>query len=91
MAVTLDEYKEKFLKDRQVILKIKVFPQAGYSGYVKTLGDGTLKIAVKAAPEKGKANRELVRFMAASFAVPVEQVAIVKGINDRIKMVRISA
>ena len=91
IAVTLLEYKEKFIKEQAVVLKVKVFPAAGRTDYIKTLGDGTLKIAVKAVPEKGKANRELVRYLATFFGVPSEQVAIMRGLEQRLKLVKIEA
>ncbi len=90
MAVSLQEYKEKFNKEKEVLLKIKVFPSAGRTDYIKTLGDGTLKIAVKAAPEKGKANRELVRYLAGFFEVSNDQVILTRGLEQRIKLVKIS-
>ncbi len=89
MAVSLDQYREKCAKDREIVLKIKVFPQAGRTGYLKTLGDGTLKIGVMAAPEKGKANRELIRFLAAEFSVSRDNVQILRGLEQRIKLVKI--
>lgn len=89
MAVTLQDYIDDFAKGKQISLKIKVLPQAGKTGYYKTLGDGTLKIGVSAAPEKGKANRELIRFLAAEFSVDREQVRIARGLENRIKTVNI--
>jgi len=89
MAVSLDEYKGKYDQEGEVLLKIKLFPQAGRTEYIKTLGDGTLKIAVKAAPEKGKANRELIRFLAAYFSVTNDQVTIIRGLEQRLKLVKI--
>ncbi len=89
MAVTLEDYVNDFVKGKEVSLKIKVLPQAGKTGYHKTLGDGTLKIGVSSAPEKGKANRELIRFLAAEFSVSREQVRIARGLENRIKTVNI--
>lgn len=89
MAVSLDEYKVKYDKDGEVLLKIKLFPQAGRTEYIKTLGDGTLKISVKAAPEKGRANRELIRFLAGYFNVTNDQVIIIRGLEQRLKLVKI--
>lgn len=79
------------MKERTVVLKVKVFPLAGRTDYVKTLGDGTLKIAVKAAPEKGKANRELIRFLAGFFGVAGDQVVIMRGLDQRLKLIKIEA
>lgn len=89
MAVTLQDYVNDFKRGKAISLKIKVLPQAGKTGYHKTLGDGTLKIGVAAAPEKGKANRELIRFLAAEFSVSREQVRIMRGLENRIKAVNI--
>ena len=54
-----------------------------------TLADGTLKIDVAAVREGGKANAELLRFVAATFGVAVMNVEIVSGAGSPRKRVRI--
>ncbi len=54
------------------------------------MADGTIKIDITAAPEDGKANAQLVRFLAREFSVPLSHVEIVRGQTGRTKTVRIT-
>lgn len=53
------------------------------------MGDGTLKVRVAAAPEKGKANAELLSFLARHYGVSRNDVSIVTGAASPLKHVRI--
>ena len=68
-------------------LRVKVIPRAAKTEIVGTMSDGTLKIKIAAPPEKGKANDELVRFLAAHYKV--KNVEIVSGHTAALKMVRL--
>ena len=48
-----------------------------------------LKINVAAVPEDGKANEELIKFLAKEFGVSKSKIEITKGENSRIKTVHI--
>ncbi len=50
---------------------------------------GALKISVAAAPEKGKANREVVALVAAAFRLSPRDVVIVAGETSPDKVVRL--
>ena len=50
-----------------------------------------LKIRLAAPPVDGKANAELLRYLAAAFGVPLRQVTLVRGDASRQKLVRIVA
>lgn len=49
--------------DGKTHLRIKVTTKQPKTEYVGALDDGTIKIRLKAVPEKGKANEELIRFL----------------------------
>jgi hypothetical protein len=49
----------------------------------------TITIGIKARPERGKANRELVSKLAKHFNVPVSNVRIVAGLASRKKIVEV--
>lgn len=49
--------------------------------------DGRLKMSVSAAPEKGKANKAVCRFLAAELGVSKSQVRVVSGHTSRLKEV----
>jgi uncharacterized protein (TIGR00251 family) len=74
---------------KSVSLKIKVKTNALKNEIIGLMPDGTVKISIKSAPEKGRANKELVFFLARTFDVPRENVKIVSGASSRQKMVKI--
>ncbi len=49
--------------------------------------DGRLKLAVTAAPEKGKANKAVCKFLAAQLGLRKSQVRILSGHHSRLKEV----
>ena len=48
-----------------------------------------LKVKLKAAPVKGQANKELIKFLAKKFGVAKSQVEILKGLTAKDKLIRI--
>jgi uncharacterized protein (TIGR00251 family) len=54
-------------------------------------GQPYLKVRVRAAPEKGKANTAIEQLLAKALGVPGSAVSVEKGETQRIKTVRISA
>ena len=75
-----------FVSKGRAGLVIRVRPGARRSA-VKGVKDGKLVIDVAAQPEKGKANKELVRFLAKQLGVRKNQVVIVSGETAREKRV----
>lgn len=49
-----------------------------------------LVIALNSAPEKGKANDELIEFLARELKIPRSSLRIVRGETSRLKTIRIS-
>lgn len=49
----------------------------------------TIKIRIKAVPEKGKANVELIRFLSRELNVPKENISILSGKTDHLKLIKI--
>lgn len=52
--------------------------------------DGTLTIHVAAAPMKGKANREIVRWLSKRLRVSSSHVQLVAGIHSNVKVIEIT-
>ena len=73
-----------------VLLSLHVQPGAKRTGAAGEHG-GALRIRLAAPPVDGRANAELVRFLADAFGVPQRQVTIVRGEASRQKSVRIDA
>jgi len=70
-------------------LRIKVTTKQPKTEYINTLDDGTIKIRLKAVPEKGKANEELIRFLAKELWVKKDTIEVISGATDTVKLVRI--
>lgn len=80
---------EKFREKGEVYLRIKVSPNSSQTIYRSRLEDDTIKIDLKAQPEKGKANKELIKYLKKIFEVNKENVKILSGLTDRLKLVKI--
>ncbi len=70
-------------------LTIKVTARAPRTEVKGLMEDGTLKIAVAAPPEDGKANAALIAFLARELGVRQDQVEIVAGHHATHKLVSI--
>lgn len=68
---------------------VKVTPKSSKTELVGYLPDGTWKVKVAAAPEKGKANRALCEFLAEKLGVPKSKVRIVTGEASQLKRIRV--
>lgn len=66
-------------------LKVKVFPSSPKTE-IKSLENGLVKINLKAPPEKGKANQELIKFFKKEFNLNVR---IKSGQTSREKILEI--
>ena len=70
-----------------VIIEIKVVPSSGRLGC--TLEGKRLKCFLKSAPEKGKANKELVRYLAKKLKLSARDITIITGATSKLKRVKI--
>lgn len=75
---------------RPLRLSVKVIPKSSRNEIVEQQADGTLRVKVAAAPEKGKANAELCDFLAKEFSVARSRVEVVAGHTSHRKQVVIS-
>ncbi len=73
-----------------IVLTLHVQPGAARTEVAGQHGDA-LKIRLAAPPVDGKANAELLRYLADAFGVPLRQVMLVRGEASRRKLVRIAA
>lgn len=58
---------------------------------IEEADDGTLRIRTPVAPEKGKANADVVDMLAEHFHVPRSSVTIVRGHGSSRKIIEITA
>ncbi|HOX05560.1 MAG TPA: DUF167 domain-containing protein [Planctomycetota bacterium] len=69
-------------------VRVAARPGAGRSAILGEHG-GALKVALAAPPEKGKANKELVRHLAKALGLPRPDVELLSGETSRDKVVLI--
>ena len=69
---------------------VEVLASAGAAdSRVRGLHGGALKVAARAAPERGKANKEIEELLAAFFGVSKSQVSVAGGLTSRRKRILI--
>jgi uncharacterized protein (TIGR00251 family) len=73
-----------------VVLVLHVQPGAARSEFAGMYGDA-LKLRLAAPPIEGKANAELIRFLADLFGVPTRNIVLLRGETSRAKTVRVIA
>ncbi len=71
-----------------ITIDIKVVPQSGKQE-ISTDKSGTIKCLLKSPPEKGKANRELIKLLSRKLKLPQENIVIIKGQTSRKKTIKI--
>lgn len=70
------------------LLKIKVSPKASRNALLGWHAD-TLKIAVTAAPDKGKANAAVIKLLARELGIPARDIEIQSGQSNAHKAIGI--
>lgn len=73
-----------------LVFDIKIFPQSGRQKLVLDKS-GILKCYILAAPEDGKANREVVDFLAKLLGLRKQDIEIIGGLTSRKKKLAIHA
>jgi uncharacterized protein (TIGR00251 family) len=71
-----------------MILTVKVTPRARKNAII-SYEDSVLKVRLHAIPEKGRANAELIAFLADTFDLPKSSFTLLRGNTSRIKHLNI--
>lgn len=66
-------------------LLVRAVPGAQRTEVMEWMDENQVKIRLNAAPEKGKANTELVAFVAKRLGIPKSHVTVLKGTTSRNK------
>lgn len=83
-----------FLKHEphHTLLHIKVTPNSSHqkiSGkFIDEKNQEWLKVNLRAVPEDGKANEELIKFLSKTFKISKSEIEILRGETSRMKVVR---
>jgi uncharacterized protein (TIGR00251 family) len=71
-----------------IFIEIKVIPNSGKQECKQDL-NGTIKCYLKSAPEGGKANTELIKFISKKIGTPQYNILITSGATLRNKRIKI--
>ncbi|MDP2656069.1 MAG: DUF167 domain-containing protein [bacterium] len=80
--------KAELSQKGRVTCTISVSPGARETALHDVLENNTLKIRISKPADKGKANKELIRFLGKFFHVPQVNIDIVKGEFSHLKVVQ---
>lgn len=76
-----------FNSDNQAFIRLKVIPKSPKNEFTEIMEDWSIKIKIKAIPEKWKANLEIIKFLKKQFWI--SSVEIISWKSERIKLVRL--
>jgi len=77
------------LQQITVRLTPKASQNAIHGWHKNAEGRDILKISVTAVPEKGKANKALIRLLSKEWKIPKSSITIIKGETDRTKILQL--
>ena len=70
------------------IIKLIVKPNSA-KNFIEGAYLGRIKIRIASPPEKGKANRELIKFISEKLEIPKKNIKIISGEKSHIKVLEI--
>ena len=83
------EVLPKIPNNGELYIRVKVSPSAK-TQKVKLMSDNlTYKVYIQAPPEKGKANIELIKFLAQKYKVAKSNIKIISGEFAQIKLIKV--
>ncbi len=85
----LSEFKQQLQRKKEVYLRLKVRPNAAMTALKDIMSDETVKIDIAAKPEQGKANAVLIKFLAKEFGIAKENIKMLSGVSERLKLIKI--
>jgi len=74
--------------DGGVTFRTKIVPGSSKTAFSGLL-DGMLKVKISAPPEKGKANKSLLKFLAKQLSVKTNAISITAGHTNPVKTVQV--
>jgi hypothetical protein len=75
---------------RHIGVKIKTgAKENSIEGYTEINGKKFLKVNIKSIPEKGKANEEIINFLANEWEIPKSKIEISSGHTNKLKILSI--
>ena len=77
------------MSKKEAIIAIKMIPKASRSEVVGW-EESRLKIRIAEVPEKGRANKELIRLLSEVLKISKSEIEIISGETSRLKRVKIT-
>ena len=75
-------------KQKKILLKVRAgAKQSSVDGWVIINDKEYLKLSIKSPPEKGKANKEIIEYLAEELAIPKSDIEITSGKTSQFKVV----
>lgn len=84
------EETRQLLEKNKGYLRVKVLPCSSKNEITDVMDDETVKIRIAAPPEKGKANKELIKFLSKELEISKDRITIISGKTEPVKLVKIS-
>lgn len=75
------------MSEDETLIKVRVVPKSSRPR-VEEMPDGGYKVFVSSAPEKGKANAQVITALASHLGVRKSALEIVSGLRSRDKVIR---
>ncbi len=83
-----EELRSRLATGGSLVLSLKITPRSPRTAWAGVLDDGVIRVRVAAPPEKGKANAELIRFLASELGLQTSRIEIISGAASTRKLVR---
>ncbi len=84
-----EELRKKLAKEKTIIIKVKIIPNSPKNEIIGYIGQ-SIKIKIKAVPEKGKANKELINFLSKTLNIPKQNIEILHGHTSAQKTIKLN-
>lgn len=85
----LNKIKQKLHTDKQVVIHCKINAGSAQNKITEIMANEVVKINITTAPEKGKANITLIKFLAEEFGLPKSNIEIISGGVTKNKLIKI--
>ena len=77
-------------KQKKILLKVRAgAKQSSVDGWIIINDKEYLKLSIKSPPEKGKANKEIIEYLAEELAIPKSDIEITSGKTSQFKVVNL--
>ncbi|MEO0301463.1 MAG: DUF167 domain-containing protein [candidate division WOR-3 bacterium] len=71
-----------------MIIRVKVYPESKRDEIVK-ISENSFEIKVREKPQKGEANKKVIKILSDYFKVPESKIRIIKGFKEKNKIFEI--